>query len=334
LACIKEHPGEPFDASLFDKSAGEYWQLAYDNAIAVYNSHTYSLVPNFADLWVYTNKHTEESIIELEMNYVTGSCPFMYRYLPGYWEELPLTNSSNNYGQVRPSREAWDEHNDRYPGDWREACTYLDYKYKCNTTVENDNYRGMQYYLYPYTKENYPEQGVAKYEPLPYIRKWVDPTFTAGNANVNFIIYRYADLLLTLAEVANELGKTPEAVGYVNEVLLRARNAGTEQRTEPADWDMGMSQEDVRSALRVERRCELKGELHEWFDSRRFGVEYLTELINIHNARLAAMTSLSTYDFTLPTGYNEVKKNMLLPFPNAEITANYNISTEDQNFGY
>ena len=98
LACIKEHPGEPFDAALFDKSAKEYWQLAYDNAKEVYDSHAYSLVPNFADLWVYTNKHTEESILEMEMNYVTGSCPFMYRYLPGYWEGVPLTNSSNNYG--------------------------------------------------------------------------------------------------------------------------------------------------------------------------------------------------------------------------------------------
>lgn len=105
LACIKEHPGEPFDAALFDKSAKEYWQLAYDNAKEVYDSHAYSLVPNFADLWVYTNKHTEESILEMEMNYVTGSCPFMYRYLPGYWEGVPLTNSSNNYGQIRPSRE-------------------------------------------------------------------------------------------------------------------------------------------------------------------------------------------------------------------------------------
>lgn len=186
LACIKEHPGEPFDAALFDKSAKEYWQLAYDNAKEVYDSHAYSLVPNFADLWVYTNKHTEESILEMEMNYVTGSCPFMYRYLPGYWEGVPLTNSSNNYGQIRPSREAWDEHNDRYPGDWREECTYLDYKYKCNTTVENENYRGKQYYIYPYTKENYPDQSTSKYEYLPYLRKWVDPTFTAGNANVNF----------------------------------------------------------------------------------------------------------------------------------------------------
>lgn len=130
----------------------------------------------------------------------------MYRYLPGYWEGVPLTNSSNNYGQIRPSREAWDEHNDRYPGDWREECTYLDYKYKCNTTVENENYRGKQYYIYPYTKENYPDQSTSKYEYLPYLRKWVDPTFTAGNANVNFIVYRYADLLLTLAEAANELG--------------------------------------------------------------------------------------------------------------------------------
>lgn len=336
LACIKEHPGEPFDADLFTPSARDYWQLAYNNAKAVYDEHAYSLVPDFADLWVYTNKHTEESILELEMNYTTGDCPFMYRYLPGYWEGLPLTNSSNNYGQIRPSREAWDEHNDRYPGDWREECTYLDYKYKCNTTVDKEEYNGRQYYLYPYTKENYPDQETAKYESLPYLRKWVDPTFTAGNANCNFIVYRYADLLLVLAEAANELGgeHTPEAIGYVNEVLARARHTANGDRSEPADWPTSLTQEQVRDDLRIERRCELKGELHEWFDSRRFGVEYLTELVKIHNARIQALESTTDFDYILPEDYNSVKRNLLLPFPRAEISSNYNISDADQNFGY
>lgn len=117
-------------------------------------------------------------------------------------------------------------------------------------------------------------------------------------------------------------------------MLFRARNASNEQRAEPADWDAGLSQEEIRAALRVERRCELKGELHEWFDSRRFGVAYLTGLIDIHNARIAETASLSPYDYVLPNGFNEVKKNLLLPFPNAEISANYNISASDQNFGY
>ena len=57
-------------------------------------------------------------------------------------------------------------------------------------------------------------------------------------------------------------------------------------------------------------------------------------LIDIHNARIAETASLSPYDYVLPNGFNEVKKNLLLPFPNAEISANYNISASDQNFGY
>ena len=261
----------------------------------------------------------------------------MYRYLPGYWEELPLTNSSNNYGQIRPSREAWDEHNTRYPDDWREECTYLDYEFKCNSTVENEEYRNRQYYIYPYTEENYPEQETAKYEELPYLRKWVDPTFTAGDANCNFIVYRYADLLFVLAEAANELGgsHTAEAIGYVNEVLKRARYDGQRQRTEPADWPSDWDQARVRDELRIERRCELKGELHEWFDSRRFGVEYLTELIRIHNNKIAdGSVSTNDFDYVLPEDYHSVKRNLLLPFPRAEISVNYNISDADQNYGY
>ena len=339
LACIKEHPGEPFDASGFELSAQEYWQLAYDNAKDVYDAHVYSLVPNFHDLWVYTNKHTEESILELEMNYATGNCPFMYRYLPGYWEGLPLTNSSNNYGQIRPSREAWDEHNSLYANDWREECTYLDYEFKCNSTVENEEYRDRQYKIYPNKGADYEDQDIIKYEPLPYIRKWVDPTFTAGDANCNFIVYRYADLLLTLAEAANELGgeHTPEAIGYVNEVLKRARNDGNMTRPQPADWSSDLDQATVREKLRIERRCELKAELHEWFDSRRFGVEYLTDLIRTHNERIekaVADEEDNGYDYVLPEDYHSVKRSLLLPFPRAEISVNYNISDEDQNYGY
>ena len=38
------------------------------------------------------------------------------------------------------------------------------------------------------------------------------------------------------------------------------------------------------------------------------------------------------YKYTVTT--DNVKKNMLLPFPQDEITRNENISQEEQNFGY
>ena len=108
-------------------------------------------------------------------------------------------------------------------------------------------------------------------------------------------------------------------------------------RPQPADWSSDLDQATVREKLRIERRCELKAELHEWFDSRRFGVEYLTELIVAHNKRIekaVADEEDNGYDYVLPEDYHSVKRSLLLPFPRAEISVNYNISDEDQNYGY
>lgn len=345
MACIKENPGDPFDASWLDENAQSYWQQAYDQAFDVYTNGDYSLVTNFSELWDCYNPYTSESIFELEENVMTGSTTFMYHYLPGYWEGLPLTNSSNNYGRIRPLRESWDLHYERYPGDFRLDETYIDSLYIRNMTTTNNP--GIIYYTYPYTVDNLPPTGdMSSSDELPHLRKYKDPRFTAFDANVNVILFRYADLILMLAESANELGKTSEAIGYVNQLLNRARNTPTGHRSVPADWDISISQSETRQYIMEERLIELKGELHEWFDNRRRGTDYFRNILQKHNDRLSELSKTMSYDyfFGIVTGSGEnikytltddyVKKNLLCPFPMVEITANNNISEKDQNFGY
>lgn len=345
MACIKENPGEPFDASWLEENALDYWQLAYDLAYDVYANGGYSLVNNFNELWDCYNPYTSESIFELEENVMTGSTTFMYHYLPGYWEGLPLTNSSNNYGRFRAMRESWDLHFERYEGDFRLDETYIHTFYRRNMTTTNNP--GGLYYTYPYTRDNLPPTGVmSSSDELLHLKKYKDPRFTAFDANVNMLVFRYADLILMLAESANELGKTSEAIGYVNQLLNRARNTPTGRRPEPADWAITMSKAEVRQYIMDERLIELKGELHEWFDNRRRGIAHFKDILQKHNDRLSKLSKTMSYDFYfgIASGSgdnmqysltdNFVKKNLLCPFPMVEITANNNISEKDQNFGY
>lgn len=336
LACIKEHPGEPFDASWLESDAKTYWQAAYDDALDVWTNGGYSLVNNFAELWNCYNKYTSESIFELEENKVTGSCSFMYHYLPGYWEGVPLTNSSNNYGRIRAMRESWDLHHDTYPGDWRMDVTYLDSLYHRNNATSSSP--GKLYYTYPYCQDNVPAglsaSDLSTSEEIPYIKKYVDDRFTATDANVNVIVLRLADVLLTLAESANELGKTSEAVGYVNRLLLRARTADDGFRSSPADWPLTLSQAECRARIMTEREIELKSELSEWFDNRRRGADYLLSIMTRHNNRITGLSKNSTYDYWFTLTKENAKKNLLLPFPLAEISTNNNITEADQNYGY
>lgn len=336
LACIKEHPGDPFDASWLNESAEQYWTKAYDASLDVVTNGQYKLVSNFAELWQWDNKHTTESIFELDMNKVTGSCSFMYHYLPGFWDALPLTNSSNNYGRIRAQRESWDLHHNTYPGDWRLDVTYLDSLYYRNTVTTSNP--GKLYYTYPYCSDNLPEgvaaADVSTSEEHPYVKKYVDPNFTATDANVNVIVLRLGEVLLTLAESANEIGKTSEAIGYVNRLLLRARTAGDGFRSVPADWPLTLSKEEVREKIMVERQMELKAEFTEWFDNRRRGSEKMLEMMTAHNNRITGLTKNSTYDYFFTLTIENAKKNLLLPFPLTEITTNNSISEKDQNYGY
>jgi hypothetical protein len=131
--------------------------------------------------------------------------------------------------------------------------------------------------------------------------------------SVHIHIYRYADLLLLLAEAETELGNLVPARTYVN--LVRARAAQTAQgcgdgadattlALYPAcagdsrlavpinDASIGWAtyrvspypafatQADARNAVRIERRLELGMEGQRFFDLRRWGTAYATQVIN------------------------------------------------------
>jgi hypothetical protein len=97
----------------------------------------------------------------------------------------------------------------------------------------------------------------------PYIKKFIDPTLVGGGQEEpNYIILRYADLLLMQAEAANEVGgPTAEAYTAINAVRARA---GVPNLT------AGLSKQLFKDSVFVERRKELVAEgPNAYFDSQR-----------------------------------------------------------------
>jgi hypothetical protein len=90
-------------------------------------------------------------------------------------------------------------------------------------------------------------------------QKYNTSIITDGKAN--WRVFRYADILLMLAEAMNENGKTPEALEYLNQVRNRAGLA---------DYS-GLTQAEARDKIYLERRFELYLEGHRWFDLLRTG---------------------------------------------------------------
>ena len=137
------------------------------------------------------------------------------------------------------------------------------------------------------------------------VSKSISPEYNTSPAN--FVVYRYADVLLMKAEALNEMGQSREAAAPLNIVRHRAGLASV-------NTDTSASQENMREAIIHERRIELAFEGHRWFD-----------MIRIDGGNYAV-------EFLKSIGKTNVNINRLLfPIPQTERDANPLI---DQNPGY
>lgn len=126
------------------------------------------------------------------------------------------------------------------------------------------------------------------YSPKKYIYyKSQENTFTDGSswtrgyATMNYTIIRFADVLLMAAEAEIEAGTLEQARMYVN--MVRARAANSEHWVKNADGSDAANYviseytsfpdaAYATDAVRLERKLELSGEGHRFFDLVRWGV--------------------------------------------------------------
>lgn len=140
-----------------------------------------------------------------------------------------------------------------------------------------------------------------------YTRKFVDQPPTPTDGENNWIVIRYADVLLMLAEAQNEQGKTTDALINIQKVRNRAGLSTL----------LTLSQDDTRATIKQERRLELCFEGSRWPDLVRWG-DYV-----------AVMTAFKAkYNVS---SMNVVPERKLYPIPFREISLNSKLM---QNSGY
>ncbi len=132
--------------------------------------------------------------------------------------------------------------------------------------------------------------------------------------STNFPIMRYSDVLLMLAEAANEFeGPTDEAIAALNEVRARAGVKLCANNTMDPDMIVLASQEEFREFIKKERARELCFEATRRLDLVRWGelvknVQYMSSISTVANAKR-------------PGNYISEKHN-LLPIPAMELNSN------------
>jgi hypothetical protein len=223
-------------------TAAEQW------ARQVVASGRYSLLPSYASVFSQTNENNAEVIFDIQNTRAAGAGGHMCdqyapRPLPSQ-SDFPWCDSQNpSFGAEWPFFYSY------HADDTRRAATWLlTYTKKSGAVV---NWDSTQAAVNAYGHNS----------PVP--QKYMDkvPGSQDGAEEPNFILIRYADVLLSLAEAINEnAGPTEEVRGLVNQVR---RRAGV------PDIPTGLTKQQMKDAIFLERRYELAGEGHGHFDSQR-----------------------------------------------------------------
>lgn len=135
---------------------------------------------------------------------------------------------------------------------------------------------------------------------------------------INYPIVRYADVLLMQAECLNELGDQAGAVALVNQVRARSNMPGLNSGP---SWLAATSYEDVFYRIVHERKIELGGEGHSYFDMKRWG--WLESLNNFRERNLVDTKNIYTRKVT--------ERDYYWPIPPSEIDKNESLT---QNPGW
>jgi len=158
-----------------------------------------------------------------------------------------------------------------------------------------------------------------------YMTKYRDISGTAGvngYGGNDWVLMRYADVILMLAEVNNYLGNTAAAISYLDMVRTRAGMPTYEVSITNAAY--AAAYPTLTLAILHERRVELCFEHHRWFDLlRTFNKN--TDLINYFHSKLQ-----SNYGLAQLSNINS--KDRYYPIPTTEV--NLNPAKMYQNPGY
>jgi starch-binding outer membrane protein, SusD/RagB family len=135
----------------------------------------------------------------------------------------------------------------------------------------------------------------------PYTIKYMSNLENPYDSDNNWIVLRFADVLLLYAESLLSNGKSNEAISALNEVHAHPRTG-----LSPYTIAELSSDELIEQAIRNERKIELAFEGHRWFDLVRWNI--YVDVMNAHTGLRPGVMVMSHHRF--------------FPIPQAEIDIN------------
>lgn len=154
-----------------------------------------------------------------------------------------------------------------------------------------------------------------------YLRKGLDPKYAVnGNhllSSANFVIFRFAEVLLSYAEAQNEaIGPDASVYDAINKVRARSELPALKE---------GLTQDQMRVAIHRERRVELAFEEKRWYDLMRLKLAEKNLNGTVHAMKIDQQGGKWVYTvIPAPDGSRTFygNKNYVLPIPQGAINQN------------
>lgn len=247
-----------------ETEAQKYFAEAAKWGKEVIQSRQYSLWPNYLDNFRLANENGRESVFEIQYAEEATSDYGGEGYTRGTMTTILQRSRSSAFGEAgwgynRPTQNLYNEYE---AGDARRDETILVPTDEQIETPAQEIYCGDRMLNRKYAMYNDGTNG------------GIYKLAHATRSPKNNIQIRYADVLLMYAEACCETGDLPSAKTALKEVRDRA---GLSQFPYTAviqgqTVTFNDNQEDLRKAIRHERRVELAMEGHRWFDLTRWGI--------------------------------------------------------------
>lgn len=280
------------------------WAEAAAAAKSVMDLKVYSLFPDSHGTFLFENEGNSEVIFDLQ-----------YKF-PEFTNSLDI--EMDDYNSVAPLA---DLVNDFYMANGKSitdpasgfdpANPYLNRDPRFYATI---NYPGAIFKGKTVTSTTYPRTGYGQKKYCTYKDNEVPVRIKAvGESDLNYILLRYADVLLMYAEAQNEaVGPDQSVYDALKLIRLRANMP---------EFTPGLTKEQMRQEIRHERRIELAGEGMYYFDIRRWRTAEVVMNADIYNY---LGVKFGTRKFNKDRDY-------LWPIPTVALQTN---STLIQNPGY
>lgn len=225
-------------AYLYEKK----WEQVLEYVNKVKALGVYDLMADYGDNFKKETQNNSESVWEIQhANFELG----VGNFLNQWW----MSKKLNGYGFAEVTEDFVNAFED---GDPRRRFTIA---------MRDEEYFGSIY------KNSFSS---TRYSPRKYLQDTSEVTQPA-DGDINYTAIRFAEVLLWEAEALNELARVAEAQIPLERVRARARAQAADPATALPQVTT-TNQQEMRDAIRHERRVELGFELHRFFDLVRWGL--------------------------------------------------------------